>query len=107
MPSLSPNALSIALPIGILFTALLLFGTGLVWARYRDRQNKREDREKLIQAILDQIEPWAGSRSSAWAWYKTYSISALGGQTAEQLVTQGKAQEVIAYLAHIRQGGYA
>ena len=102
MPSLSPDALAILLPLGILFSALLMFGAGLVWARYRDYQN-----EKLIQTILDQIEPWAGSRSSAWAWYQTYPISALGGQTAQQLAAQGKAYEVIAYIAHIRQGGYA
>ena len=68
MPSLSPDALAILLPLGILFSALLMFGAGLVWARYRDYQNERQDREKLIQTILDQIEPWAGSRSSAWAW---------------------------------------
>jgi len=107
MQSLSPDALAILLPLGILFSALLIFGASLVWARYRDYQNERQDREKLIQAILDQIEPWAGSRSSAWAWYQTYPISALGGQTAQQLAAQGRAYEVIAYIAHIRQGGYA
>lgn len=107
MPSLSPDVLAVLLPLGILIAALLLFGTGLVWARYHDRQNERQDREKLTQAILDLVEPWAGSRSAAWAWYQTYTISALGGLTAEQLMVQGKADEVIAYIAHIREGGYA
>ncbi|WP_217648539.1 hypothetical protein [Halomonas sp. QHL1] len=107
MPSLSPDALATLLPLGILFAALLMFGGGIVWARYRDRQNERHDREMLIQAILTQIEPWAGSRAAAWAWYQTYPIAALGGLTAEQLIARGKADEVTAYIAHIRQGGYA
>lgn len=107
MPSLSPDVLAILLPLGILFAALLLFGSGLVWARYHDRQNERQDRETLIQDILSQIEPWAGSRAAAWAWYQTYPIASLGGLTAEQLIARGKADEVTAYLAHIRQGGYA
>lgn len=107
MPSLSPDALAILLPLGILFSALLIFGIGLVWARYRDHHKERQDREELIQAILDQIEPWAGSRPSAWAWYQTYPISALGGHTAQQLAAQGRAYEVIAFLDHIDQGGYA
>ena len=107
MSSLSPDVLAVLLPIGILIAALLLFGTGFVWARYRDRQNERQDREKLTQAIVDLVEPWAGSRNAAWTWYQTYTISALGGLTAEQLMVQGKADEVIAYIAHIRQGGYA
>lgn len=107
MPSLSPDVLAVLLPLGILIAALLLFGIGLVWARSRDRQNERQDREKLAQAILDLVEPWAGSRSAARAWYQTYTISVLGGLTAEQLMDQGKADEVIAYIAHISQGGYA
>jgi len=37
MLSLSPDALAILLPLGILFTSLLIFGTGFAWARYRDR----------------------------------------------------------------------
>lgn len=107
MPSFSPNMLAILLPLGILLAALLLFGSGLTWARYRDHQNEKQDQEKLTQAILDLIEPWAGSRNAAWVWYQTYTISALGGLTAEQLMARGKAHEVIAYLAHIQQGGYA
>ncbi|NYT72784.1 hypothetical protein HZU72_10125 [Halomonas sp. QX-2] len=60
-----------------------------------------------MQTILDLVEPWAGSRTAAWAWYRTYTISALGGLTAEQLIMRGRANDVIAYLTHIRQGGHA
>tara|TARA_Y100001951_G_C11132561_1_gene179058 strand:+ start:366 stop:572 length:207 start_codon:yes stop_codon:yes gene_type:complete len=57
--------------------------------------------------ILDQIASWAGSRAAARAWYQSYPIASLGGMTAHQLVTQGRTREVLDYLAHIRQGGYA
>ncbi|MBE0465209.1 hypothetical protein [Halomonas colorata] len=107
MLSLSPDGLAILLPLSILLAALLMFGSGLVWARYRDQQNKRQDRETLVQDILIQVEPWAGSRAAAWAWYQTYPIAALGGLTAEQLIARGKVDEVTAYIAHIRQDGYA
>lgn len=108
MSVFSPDAVAVILPLSILFATLLLFGIGLTWARYRDRQNQeRLEWEQRAQIILDRIEPWAGSRAAACAWYQTYPISALGGLTAEQLVTQGRTQEVIAYLAHTRNGGYA
>ena len=57
--------------------------------------------------ILDQIASWAGSRAAARAWYQSYPIASLGGLTAQQLVTQGRTREVLVYLDHIRQGGYA
>lgn len=108
MPTLSPDTMAIILPLSILFAASLLFGIGLVWARFRDRQMQVcLQLECSAQAILDQIEPWAGSQAAAWEWYQTYPIAPLGGQTAEQLVAQGRTHEVMVYLAHIRQGGYA
>ncbi|MGP9575815.1 hypothetical protein ACT3S8_15415 [Halomonas sp. AOP42-D2-25] len=36
----SPDEVAIIIPLSILFAALLLFGTGLTWARYRDLQNQ-------------------------------------------------------------------
>ncbi|MGP9468729.1 hypothetical protein ACT3RU_17205 [Halomonas sp. TP35] len=88
------------LPLGILLAALLLFGAGLVWARHRDQQEQ-------IQTILDRVEPWAGSRGAAQAWYQNYPIAALGNLTAAALVSQGRYKDVIVYLAHIEESGYA
>lgn len=96
----SPDATAALLPLGILFAALLLFGSGLVWARHRDRQER-------IQTILEKIEPWAGSRHAAEAWYRNHPIAALGDLTAADLVAQGRADDVLTYLAHIEAGGYA
>jgi hypothetical protein len=88
------------LPLGILLAALLLFGAGLVWARHRDRKEQ-------LQTILEKVEPWAGSREAAQAWYQSYPIAALGNLTAADLVAQGRYQDVTAYLAHTEEGGYA
>ncbi len=57
--------------------------------------------------ILDRVEPWAGSREAAEAWYRAYHIAALGGLTAEHLVADGRAAEVLRYLEHIREGGFS
>ncbi|MFG6160647.1 XRE family transcriptional regulator [Halomonas sp. 1390] len=65
--------------------------------------------QRLYQVIeiLKHIEPWAGSLGAAWSWYRSYPISPLGGLTAEELLTQGRASEVHAYLDHIAEAGYA
>lgn len=58
-------------------------------------------------AILERIEPWAGSREAAAEWYRSYPIPPLGGRTAEEVVNSGEAELVFAYLDHIKDGGYA
>lgn len=61
----------------------------------------------IRRQIQDRIETWAGSRLQAEAWYRFYSIAALGGMTAEQLINQGRAHDLVAYLDHIEFGGYS
>lgn len=101
-------AIEVALPLGILAGALLLFGGGLMWAKLRDQQEKRRAaHDQQTQAILSLIEPWAGSSIAAKAWYQTYQISALGGATPAQLVEDGRADDVIEFIRHIEQGGYS
>lgn len=96
------------LPLGIFTATITLFAAGLVWARRRDRLlAQRQANQALAREIIEQIEPWAGSGEAAWAWYRSFPIAALGGQTAEQLVAQGRKEEVLAYLDHSDQGGYA
>lgn len=92
--------LAVFLPLGILLVTLMLFCGGLFWARHRDRQEQ-------TQTILEKIEPWAGSRDAAQSWYRNHSIAALGNLTAADLVAQGRANDVLTYLAHIEEGGYA
>ncbi|TDX22469.1 hypothetical protein DFO67_1292 [Modicisalibacter xianhensis] len=75
----------------------------------KDRLYTVSTQQRLRQAmeILKRIEPWAGSISGAWSWYRTYPIAPLGDLTAEELVSRGRADDVRAYLSHIAEGGYA
>lgn len=60
-----------------------------------------------MSTVLEKIEPWAGSRQEALKWYRTHTIAALGGFTAQELVERGRTGEVLEYLRHIQNGGYA
>ncbi|ASK17896.1 MULTISPECIES: XRE family transcriptional regulator [Halomonas] len=75
----------------------------------KDRLHAVSTQQRLRQTmeILKRIEPWAGSISGAWSWYRTYPIPPLGDLTAEELVSHGRADDVRAYISHIAEGGYA
>ena len=74
-----------------------------------ERQRTPSTQQRLRQTleILKRIEPWAGSISAAWSWYRSAPIAPLGDLTAEELVARGQADDVRAYLSHIADGGYA
>jgi hypothetical protein len=61
----------------------------------------------ICSQILDRIEAWAGSRIQAKKSYCSYPIAALGGLTAKQLVSEGRIEDLVAYLDHIETGGYS
>lgn len=57
--------------------------------------------------LLKQVECWAGSEAAVLAWYRCERIPSLGDKTPEELLNQGRNDEVRAYLAHLTDGGYA
>lgn len=57
--------------------------------------------------IINRSQPWAGSVSQAFAWYRSQLLHSFGGQPAEELVKEGKAAAMKSYLARINQDGYA
>jgi hypothetical protein len=57
--------------------------------------------------IVRRVQPWAGSESAAWAWYRSTEIPSLGNLTAEDLVSSGRADDVRAYLDHLNNDGYS
>lgn len=66
-------------------------------------QRRLRDMVEIITRVL----PWAGSVPQAFAWYRAQPIPSFGDQTAEDLVKEGRAEAVKAYLARIAVGGYA
>ena len=57
--------------------------------------------------IINRVLPWAGSVPQAFAWYRSQPLPSFGDRTAEDLVKEGRADEVKAYLSRVAVGGYA
>ena len=66
-------------------------------------QRRLRDMVEIITHVL----PWAGSVPQAFAWYRAQPLPSFGDQTAEDLVKQGRAEDVKTYLSRIAVGGYA
>ena len=60
-----------------------------------------------IVDILVRVLPWSGSLPQAFAWYRAQPLPSFGDMTAQDLVQQGRARDVMAYLSRIAAGGYA
>ena len=60
-----------------------------------------------LMEILTRTQVWAGSIGQAFAWYRSQPLPSFGDQTAEDLVKEGRAEAVKAYLSRIAVGGYA
>ena len=57
--------------------------------------------------ILAMAEEMAGEGQRAAIWFKHQPISGWAGKTAYDLVREGKADKVLAYLEAVRSGVYA
>jgi uncharacterized protein (DUF2384 family) len=73
------------------------------------RVNTRATQARLrdVAEIIARVLPWAGSVAQAFAWYRAQPIPSFGDQTPEDLVKEGRAEAVKAYLSRIAVGGYA
>jgi uncharacterized protein (DUF2384 family) len=74
-----------------------------------DRQSSPKAQMRMTEMIeiLARIQDWAGSEAQAMAWYRSQSIPALDGRTAEALVKSGQAGAVREYLDVMALGGFA
>ena len=57
--------------------------------------------------ILKRVKTQTGSLWSAYVWFRSEPMAGFGGMTPSQLVREGKASHVHAYLDRIMAGGYA
>jgi hypothetical protein len=60
-----------------------------------------------VVEIINRVVPWAGSVPQAFAWYRAEPLPSFGHLTAEDLVKQGRAEDVKRFLSRIALGGYA
>jgi transcriptional regulator with XRE-family HTH domain len=57
--------------------------------------------------IINRVAEWSGGTGRAFAWFRSQPLPSFGDKTAEDLVKEGRADAVKAYLARIADGGYA
>ena len=74
-------------------------------ARLKARATQARLRD--VAEIINRVLPWAGSAPQAFAWYRAQPLPSFGDRTAEDLVKEGQAEAVKAYLSRIAVGGYA
>ncbi len=73
----------------------------------RIRAFKTQTRIREMLEILNRVEKQTGSLLAAYAWFRSEPMAGFGGMTPDQLVREGKASHVHAYLDRIMAGGYA
>jgi hypothetical protein len=73
----------------------------------RVRARKTQARLRQMLEILNRVEAVTGSPLAAYAWFRAEPLRGFGGATPDQLLREGKADHVHAYLDRIMAGGYA
>ena len=73
----------------------------------RVRARKTQIRLRQMLEILTRVEAATGSALAAYAWFRAEPLPGFGGATPDQLLREGKADQVHAYLDRIMAGGYA
>lgn len=75
----------------------------------RDRAASPKTQQRLRDTIeiINRVTPWTGSSARAFAWFRSQPLPSFGDKTAEDLLKEGRAEAVLAYLARIADGGYA
>lgn len=73
----------------------------------RQRNRATQARLRDVVEIINRVQGWAGSVPQAFAWYRSQPLPSFGDKTAEDLVKEGRAEEVKRYLSRIAEGGYA
>ncbi|WP_446812227.1 antitoxin Xre/MbcA/ParS toxin-binding domain-containing protein (plasmid) [Methylomonas sp. 2BW1-5-20] len=74
-------------------------------ARCKSRSTQARLRDTV--EIINRVAEWSGGVGRAFAWFRSQPIPSFGDKTAEDLVKEGRADSVKAYLARIADGGYA
>ena len=68
---------------------------------------KTQKRLREMVEILNRVEPRFGSARIAYAWFRSEPLAGFGGQTAMQLVQDGRADEVMTYIDALDAGIHA
>ncbi len=73
----------------------------------RIRARKTQVRLRQMLEILHRVSVHTGSNLAAYAWFRAEPLPGFGGMTPDQLVREGKADDVHTHLDRVMAGGYA
>src|SRR6185503_6179937 len=79
-------------------------GKDAVQRQDRMRSDKTQRRLRELVEIVNKVEPRFGSALVAYAWYRSEPLPGFSGQTAMQLVRNGRADEVLDYVDAVDAG---
>jgi hypothetical protein len=82
-------------------------GRDAVQRKDRVQSDKTQKRLREMVEILNKVEPRFGSALMAYAWYRSEPLAGFSGQTAMQLVLNGRASEVLDYIDAVDAGVHA
>lgn len=82
-------------------------GKDAVQRKERIQSDKTQSRLRQMVEILNKVEPRFGSTLMAYAWYRSEPLAGFSGQTAMQLVRDGRADDVLEYIDAVDAGVFA
>ena len=81
-------------------------GKDAIQRKDRIRSDKTQRRLREMVEIVNKVEPRFGSALMAYAWYRSEPLTGFSGQTAMQLVREGRAEDVLDYVDAVDAGVY-
>lgn len=82
-------------------------GRDAIQRKDRVQSSRTQRRLREMVEVLNKVEPRFGSALMAYAWYRSEPLPGLSGQTAMQLVRDGRADDVLDYIDAVDAGVHA
>lgn len=82
-------------------------GRDAIQRKERIRSDKTQRRLREMVEIVNKVEPRFGSALIAYAWYRSEPLPGFSGQTAMQLVRDGRAGDVLDFIDAVDAGVHA
>jgi len=82
-------------------------GKDAIQRKDRIRSDRTQRRLREMVEVINKVEPRFGSALIAYAWYRSEPLAGFSGQTAMQLVRNGRADDVLDYIDAVDAGVHA
>lgn len=82
-------------------------GKDAVQRKDRIGSDRTQRRLRTMVEIINKVEPRFGSALIAYAWYRSEPLPGFSGQTAMQLVRDGRGDDVLDYVDAVDAGIHA